>query len=450
MSQVVFSKFLQKQKATLKSFFNKLSADNIKRIIIVFLINVISGAPYYLTGSTLGVYLKDMDFSLSAIGGISILNAPQAVKFLWSHIFDSVSIPYLSKRIGMRRSWMVLSQVIIIIALISISLIDPRKHKLIFFSLILVVNFLVSNYNILGFAFQMEIFKKNFLGISESVNVVGFRTGTLISGAFAIYLSSRVSWSLIYQGIAICMIPILIIIYFIRIDGLITEPIKTNKRTTFSSFFSPLKNLFNKKGSIIMFLFMIAYMLYDNILSNMPKTFHQELGFSKKEIAIIDGVFGVGMTLLGGFIAGAITKLKGYLYALRTGAIISALTGLSFLIQMKSGKNIPLLYMTVGLQELVHGFTITSFITFQISYCSVQFAVSQLAVLNSISSFSKYCFGSIAGVIAQKLGWKIFFTLVSLVTIPSIIIIWFFHNKFIEDYESTRSFKVKDVENKTK
>jgi PAT family beta-lactamase induction signal transducer AmpG len=416
---------------TLPSLCRKILADFAPflstRMLLLFNINFIGAIPYYLTGATLTVYLHELGFSFSAIGCVALLNAPHAIKFLWSHLFDSVKIPFLSNKLGLRRSWMLLCQVAIILGLIIISELSPIDDFYMFFGSIIFVNFFISSYNILTFALQMEMFSSRNWGGSEAVNVFGFRSGLLISGAGSLFLSNYMPWSGVYKIAALMIVPGVIFLCLMPLKNLIIEPsIKLTKSLTehiWVSFIEPARQLFAVQHVYKVFMFMVFYMLYDHLLSNMHKLFHLSIGFSKGDIAVVDNVFGMFMTLLGGFMAGISIKNAGYRPVLRIGSIMSLFIGLALLLQYHMGANKYCLYATVAIQGIAHGFTMTGFLTYQMSCCSINFAVSQLSILNSFNAIGKYFFGFLAGFLVDKFGWQIFFIIISVAAIPSLFLV---------------------------
>src|SRR5665213_3249115 len=71
-----------------------------------------SGLPFVLVGNTFGYWLRDEGTKLAAIGFLSWVGIAYSLKFLWAPILDRVRVPLLSK-LGRRRGWMVLAQLIV-------------------------------------------------------------------------------------------------------------------------------------------------------------------------------------------------------------------------------------------------------------------------------------------------------------------------------------------------
>ena len=113
---------------------------NLKKISI-FLLGFTSGLPYMLVFVTLGTWLAVIDIDLATIGFFAWIVLTYSLKFLWSPLVDNFSIPFLNI-FGKRKSWIILTQVLIIIFLFLISITDPLTNLSLFAKLAFFVAFL--------------------------------------------------------------------------------------------------------------------------------------------------------------------------------------------------------------------------------------------------------------------------------------------------------------------
>ena len=97
------------------------------RMLKILLLGAISGFPWVLIGSSLSLWLKEDGLSRSTIGWAGLIFAVYAFNYLWAPLIDRIQIPYLTKKIGHRRGWIVLMQSIILLSLVIWSLIDPSE-----------------------------------------------------------------------------------------------------------------------------------------------------------------------------------------------------------------------------------------------------------------------------------------------------------------------------------
>ena len=99
-----------------------------KRMLKILLLGAISGFPWVLIGSSLSLWLKEDGLSRSTVGWAGLIFAVYAFNYLWAPLIDRIQIPYLTKKIGHRRGWIVLMQILILTSLFLWSLIDPSEN----------------------------------------------------------------------------------------------------------------------------------------------------------------------------------------------------------------------------------------------------------------------------------------------------------------------------------
>ena len=95
-----------------------------RRMVRILLLGIISGFPWVLIGSSLSLWLKEDGLSRSTIGWAGLIFGVYAINFLWAPLIDKVRIPWLTNKIGHRRSWIVTMQFFILAALLSLNGLD--------------------------------------------------------------------------------------------------------------------------------------------------------------------------------------------------------------------------------------------------------------------------------------------------------------------------------------
>ena len=98
------------------------------RMLKILLLGAISGFPWVIIGSSLSLWLKEEGLSRSTIGWAGLIFAVYAFNYLWAPLIDKLRIPYLTKKFGHRRSWIILMQLIILVCLVSWSVMEPTKN----------------------------------------------------------------------------------------------------------------------------------------------------------------------------------------------------------------------------------------------------------------------------------------------------------------------------------
>ena len=98
------------------------------RMLKILLLGAISGFPWVLIGSSLSLWLKEDGLSRSTIGWAGLIFGVYAFNYLWAPLIDRIQIPFLTKKIGHRRAWIVLMQSLILICLVLWSILNPTQN----------------------------------------------------------------------------------------------------------------------------------------------------------------------------------------------------------------------------------------------------------------------------------------------------------------------------------
>src|ERR1700688_5311550 len=95
------------------------------RVLIVLFLGFSAGLPLALSGSTLQIWMTQSGVDIKTIGLFAAVGTPYTIKFLWAPLVDALDVPVLSRFFGRRRGWMLLSQFLLIAAIIYLGFCDP-------------------------------------------------------------------------------------------------------------------------------------------------------------------------------------------------------------------------------------------------------------------------------------------------------------------------------------
>src|SRR5207302_2885462 len=109
---------------TKRSALEVLASLRQRKVAVMFALGFSSGLPFLLSGNTFGYWLRDGGTSLKAIGFLSWVGLAYTFKVLWAPIVDRVDVPLLG-RLGRRRGWMALSQILVAAGLVGMALVGP-------------------------------------------------------------------------------------------------------------------------------------------------------------------------------------------------------------------------------------------------------------------------------------------------------------------------------------
>ena len=164
-----------------------------------------AGLPYTLLIGTLNAWLGEWKVDLATIGVLSWIGLAYAFKFLWSPLVDRIRLPGL-ERMGRRRSWLILTQVLLTITFFAMSMSDPRL-ALGTFALIAVIGaFASATQDVVIDAWRIDVAdEKAPVEILSSIYQFGYRIAALIGGALALVLSERMPWPTVYAVMGVFM-----------------------------------------------------------------------------------------------------------------------------------------------------------------------------------------------------------------------------------------------------
>ena len=152
-----------------------------------------AGIPYFLIFSSLSLWLGQVGVEKSSITYFSWAALGYSFKFLWSPLVDRLPLPVLSNWLGKRRGWLLLTQLLVISAIIWMALIDPANGSsaLTFMAFATVLlGFSAATQDIVVDAWRIEAANEKDIAILSSVYFIGYRTGMILSGAGALLLVS--------------------------------------------------------------------------------------------------------------------------------------------------------------------------------------------------------------------------------------------------------------------
>src|SRR4051812_24205600 len=126
------------------------------RVLIVMFLGFSSGLPLALSGSTLQVWATEGGVNLRTIGLFAIIGTPYTIKFLWAPFVDALDVPWLSRLLGRRRGWLVLSQFMLMAAIALMALCDPKAAPALLIGAAILVAVASATQDIVIDAFRVE------------------------------------------------------------------------------------------------------------------------------------------------------------------------------------------------------------------------------------------------------------------------------------------------------
>ena len=420
-----------------------------KNLFIFFPLGFFSGLPLLLTSATLGTWLADVGVNKTTIGLFALVGIPYSLKFIWASFLDTNIKLRLFKKMGRRRIWVLIFQILICVNIFIMAHIDPVINTMQMAIFAITLAFFSASQDIAIDAWRIEINEEKELGLGAALYVTGYRIALLAAGAGALVIADIYSWKLSFILLS-CIYPLgIILVLSIKIEDKSSNvKVVENsiKNIIEDRVLKPFYDFIIKKNWILILIFIACFKWGDALLGVLSQPFMLEIGFSKSEIAAISKVYGLGATLIGLFVGGYFISKYGIILALWITAFLQLFSNLVFILLALKGYDLYILMLTISIENLSGGMGTAAFIAYLSSLCNVQFSAFQYALLSSFMSFSRTWLASPAGWIIDNLNWNEyfnffgiyliqnsawigFFIVTALFSIPAIILLYFIQDK---------------------
>ncbi len=431
------------------AFSSSLSVYTELTVIRLFFLGFSSGLPILLVFSSLSFWLREAGVDKSTIGYMSWVALAYAFKWIWSPGVDKISLPLLSKLLGRRRSWLLLTQICLITSISAMALINPQVNLYYVPLAAIAVAFFSATQDIVIDAFRIESGNEKQQAAMAATYQIGYRLAMIVSSAGVLLLASKFETVAGYDYFA--WQKAYLIMALLMCIGLITtlaspepqhpsesnidsQPKVKNKTISVSltfvrslkeAYVTPLLEIISryKWHALVLIILIATYRISDIVMGVMANVFYVDMGYSKSDIAIASKTYGLIMTLTGALLAGGLVNRYGVLKILLIGSILSALTNILFVFLSQSDRNLELLYIVISVDNLSAGLATTAFIAFLSSLASKEFTATQYAFLSSAMLLFPKFLGGFSGVWLESLGYTYFFTMTAILGLPTIVAI---------------------------
>jgi len=447
------------QKESFKDSF-KVYFD--KRMLRILLLGIISGFPWVLIGSSLSLWLKEDGLSRSTIGWAGLIFAVYAFNYLWAPLIDRIRIPWLTNKVGHRRGWIIVMQLIILLSLVCWNLVDPTTSLALVITVGLIIAIASATQDITVDALRIEQIGKDegkSMQAGAAMAVVGWWTGYKLGGVIALNAADYFEkagfenyWQLTFLVLGIVIIACNIALMFVheaqpterqeaqrKTDEMIQNKLGASNFATKSAAWisgtiaGPIISFFKKNGFKIalgILAFVFLFKIGEAFLGRMSIIFYKEIGFSKADIAIYSKGLGwittVVFTLLGGLFA----IRSGVIKAMFVSGILMASTNLLFSLLAWSGKSEWLFAIAVIFDDMAAAFATVAFVAFISMLVDRTYTATQYALLASIGTAGRTTLAASSGAMVDWLNgdWGIFFIITAVMVIPSLIFLYIIKN----------------------
>jgi len=390
-----------------------------KKMLICIFTGFSSGLPLFILYQLVPGWLRSEGVSLAEIGLFSLIGIPYVWKFIWSPIMDRYSFPFL----GRRRSWMLVTQILLLISIAAFGFLDPKISIWTIAYLAAGVAFFSASQDIILDAYRRELLADNELGLGNSIHIQAYRLSGLVPGSLAFILADHLSWQSVFLIVAAFMLVGILLTLFINEAR--TE--HNQPKTLEQAVILPFKDFIDRMGTVPalqMLLFLFLYKLGDNMATALQTPFFIDLGFTKTEIGVVAKTASlIAMTV--GLAVGGIVMIKLSINrALWIFGFVQITSILGFAALAEIGHNNYALAFAIGFEYLGVGLGTAAFTAFIARATNPTFAATQLALFTAIAVLPRTFANASTGFIVEQVGWTHFFILCVILAIPGMLMLF--------------------------
>ena len=434
-----------------------------QRMIKILLLGAISGFPWVIIGSSLSLWLKEDGLSRSTIGWAGLIFAVYAFNYLWAPIIDRIKIPWLTKKVGHRRGWIISMQTLILICLVSWSLINPTINLALVISIGLIIAIASATQDITVDALRIEQIGEHegkSMQAGAAMAVVGWWTGYKLGGVVALNSAEFFQqvgfenyWQITFLVLGVVIICCNIGLLFVsepqpidrtenqkKTDKMIEDKLGSSNITAkvlawlTSTVIGPVISFFKKNGfniAIAILGFVFLFKIGEAFLGRMSVIFYKEIGFTKSDIALYSKGLGWVTTVIFTLLGGLFAIRSGVIKAMFLSGILMASTNLLFSLLAWSGKSELLFAIAVIFDDMAAAFATVAFVAFISMLVDRTYTATQYALLSSIGTAGRTTLAASSGALVDWLNgdWGVFFIITALMVIPSLIFLYMIKDK---------------------
>jgi PAT family beta-lactamase induction signal transducer AmpG len=402
------------------------------RLLAVLFMGFSSGLPLPLTLGTLSVWLARSGVTRSTIGLFALVGISYNLKFLWSPVIDRLPLPFLTRRLGRRRSWALVLQAGLALAILALGFTDPRidAAKTALFAVF--VAFLSASQDIVIDAYRIELLTADEQGAGAAATQWGYRFGMIAASAGALYASEFGGWHFAYALMALLMGVGMVTVWLTPEPEASKLVVPTGGHGMAAvlnwlgaAVIAPLVEFFRRNGwsVVAILLFILFYKFGGALAGNMANPLYVSLKFTNSEIASVSKVFGVAATMIGVAMGGAAVARWGLFPTLLVGGVLQALSNLMYVALAMAGHDTVMLTLSIAIENVTGGVGSAAFVAYVSQLCSREFTATQFALLSSLEAVARTILAAPGGKLADHVGWVEFFTLTAFAGLPGLLLL---------------------------
>ena len=404
----------------------------------MLLLGFSAGLPLLLVFGTLSFWLREAGINRTTIGYLSWVGLAYAFKWVWAPLVDRMPIPLLTRWLGRRRSWLLVSQIVIIAALIGIGLTDPSLAltPVVWCALAIAVG--SATQDIALDAYRIESADTDRQAALAAAYQTGYRIAMIWAGAGALWIAARAevtsvvgyqqgAWQTAYWVMAASMlIGVATVLLSPEPVARAFKPARNAAEWLQGALIEPFADFLRRYGkqALLILALISIYRISDVVMGIMANPFYVDMGYTKDEVAAVTKIYGVIMTLVGAFVGGVLAMRYGVMKVLMLGAVLSGATNLLFAWLSTRGHDVMGLTFVISDDNLSSGIASAAFIAYLSSLTNINYSATQYALFSSMMLLLPKFLAGYSGAYVDAFGYGHFFTATALLGLPVLMLVW--------------------------
>lgn len=407
-----------------------------------------AGLPLLLVFGTLSAWLARSGVDKSTIGFISWVALFYGFKVLWSPLVDRLKLPILGLWLGQRRSWMIVSQIGVIMGLLFMSLSNPQIQLSFLVYSALLVAFASATQDIVIDAWRIESMPEESQGAMSGTYQMGYRLGMLLASGGAFTMAHYYSWPMAYLFMSLFMLvgiatTLLIsepdreisaetweqeqrVVEFMENSAHLSEKVRNIYAWFIGAVICPFADFFKRNGqfAITILLFIALFRISDISMGIMANPLYVDMGYTDLQIGLVAKTIGPVFTILGALFGGALVIRYGVIPILLVGEILVIATNLLFVLVAMNPPDTMFLGLVIGADNLSGGLAGSAFIAYLSGLTNKAYTATQYALFSSLMLLPAKILGGFTGSVVEMFGYVPFFFYTAALGLPAIALIF--------------------------
>jgi len=386
--------------------------------------------PSFALGIPFGLWLLSAGVTKQTLGLVTVSSIIVALNFLWSPFVNKIKLPILYQLFGLRRSWILISQILLGFLLLILSILDPQSDLIYVVLVACLIYFFSSVQDIALDAYRVEYDKFFQAENLATVYQIGYKVGAFLIGAQVYGIIGAENWQAVYVYLAILMFCLpLVTVLSMRVDEV------DLKESTSKHFLSAFRDLLQKNDIYILLLLVGLYKISDIVLGPMAAALYNDVGLNDPAYLEQKSYYNFLATFIGSGIAlWSIKSLKIHV-TMFAGALLVVTTNMLFSYLFIFPTFFNFIFINF-LDTIAQAFTAVCFITFLVDQVNRRYTAIQYAFLASLVIIPGTILKGTSGFITESVGFYNFFLVMGLMGIPSVCLSYLLTKKFSFNFQN--------------